>query len=166
MAVLLSPETILKTGTIQFAQLLLAYHECSDEIRSVIDEMSGIIVDPDTDEDDRTMAASTIMEALFPAAVHDGLKAFGSKVQSRESKRVRLDLENEETVFADRLRAEMERKNISQETLAALTGVGQPAISNILTRRCRPQRKTVARFAQALNVSEEELWPAQSRKDG
>jgi transcriptional regulator with XRE-family HTH domain len=79
---------------------------------------------------------------------------------------VRLDLENEETVFADRLRAEMERKNISQETLAAMTGVGQPAISNILTRRCRPQRKTVARFAQALNVSEEELWPAQSRKDG
>ncbi|MFM7038566.1 MAG: helix-turn-helix domain-containing protein [Planctomycetaceae bacterium] len=56
----------------------------------------------------------------------------------------------------------MEEKNMSQETLASLMGVSQPAISNMLNRRCRPQRRTIVRFAQALGVTEEELWNAQN----
>jgi len=48
---------------------------------------------------------------------------------------------------------------MTQEALAAKLGVGQPAISNMLNRQCRPQRRTVLRLAQALGISPEELWP-------
>ena len=42
---------------------------------------------------------------------------------------------------------------------AAAIGVGQPAISMVLTRNCRPQRRTVEKIAKALDVSAEEVWP-------
>jgi len=48
---------------------------------------------------------------------------------------------------------------MTQEELAEKTGVGQPAISNMLNRQCRPQHRTVRRFADALGISPEELWP-------
>ena len=48
---------------------------------------------------------------------------------------------------------------MTQEQLAAKIGVGQPAISNMLNRQCRPQRRTVKRLATALDVSPEDLWP-------
>jgi len=53
----------------------------------------------------------------------------------------------------------MARRGMTQEALAAKLGVGQPAISNMLNRQCRPQRRTVLRLAQALGISPEELWP-------
>jgi len=43
--------------------------------------------------------------------------------------------------------------------LAEKIGVGQPAISMMLQRQCRPQKRTVMRIAEALGVSAEELWP-------
>ncbi len=35
----------------------------------------------------------------------------------------------------------------------------QPAISQMLNRNCRPQKKTILRLAQALDVLPQELWP-------
>jgi transcriptional regulator with XRE-family HTH domain len=52
----------------------------------------------------------------------------------------------------------MERKNISQAELAKAIGVSQPAISLLLARKCRPQRRTVEKLAEALNVETRELW--------
>jgi lambda repressor-like predicted transcriptional regulator len=154
----ISASSILKTETTQFAQFLHAYHECSEEIREVIDEMTEIIVDPEATEDDKTMAASTIIEAIFPGLSVDAIDSFCNGMQSRESRRIRSELDEEEVTFADRLRQKMDEQGISQEMLATMTGVGQPAISNMLNRQCRPQRRTVARFAQALGVTEADLW--------
>jgi transcriptional regulator with XRE-family HTH domain len=53
----------------------------------------------------------------------------------------------------------MQAKKWTQEMLAEKAGVGQPAISNMLNRQCRPQRRTIQKFAAVLGVSPDELWP-------
>jgi lambda repressor-like predicted transcriptional regulator len=68
-------------------------------------------------------------------------------------------MDEQEAVFANRVRERMEAQGLSQTELAAKVGIGQPAVSMMLNRSCRPQRKMVLRFAQALGVPSEELWP-------
>jgi transcriptional regulator with XRE-family HTH domain len=57
----------------------------------------------------------------------------------------------------------MDKAGLTQEQLAEKIGVGQPAISMMLKRQCRPQKRTVQRLAEALGVAAEELWPGDSR---
>lgn len=52
---------------------------------------------------------------------------------------------------------------MTQDQLAEKIGVGQPAISMMLKRQCRPQKRTVQRLAEALGVAAEELWPGTGR---
>jgi transcriptional regulator with XRE-family HTH domain len=68
-------------------------------------------------------------------------------------------MNEEEADFAKRLRGLMEVKGLTQAQLATVVGIGQPAVSMMLNRACRPQKKTVLRFAEALGVAPEELWP-------
>ena len=68
-------------------------------------------------------------------------------------------MDHEEATFAERLREVMKKKAVTQEQLADRIGVGQPAISLMLQRACRPQKRTVFRLAEALGVSPDELWP-------
>jgi len=68
-------------------------------------------------------------------------------------------LNAQEATFAQRLRELMEAKRISQQELADRVGCSQPAISQMLHRRCRPQKKTILKLAEALNVPAHELWP-------
>jgi transcriptional regulator with XRE-family HTH domain len=53
----------------------------------------------------------------------------------------------------------MTKSGITQEELAKTVGIGQPAISNMLKRQCRPQKRTVERLAEALKLSPQDLWP-------
>src|SRR5207249_185200 len=69
-------------------------------------------------------------------------------------------MDAEEASFAQRLREVMAEKGLKQEELAARVGIGQPAIAMMLKRTCRPQKKTILRFATAIGVSPEALWPA------
>ena len=157
----ISASSILRTETTQFAMFLHAYRECSPAIREVVDEMTEILVDAEATEDDRLMASTTIIEAIFPGVSVDMLEDSSNGMQSSTAAKVRTELAAEEANFADRLRAIMEAKGISQEQLALMTAVGQPAISNMLKRQCRPQRRTIVRLAQALEVAESDLWPIQ-----
>lgn len=150
---------------LQGAKFLRAYLECSDDIQAGIRDMLEIIHDPNTDNDDRNMALSTLADALFPNP-HEG--QLGMDLEESEkhgaeySEEMRITLEamdQEEKNFADRLRHVMEQQKITQEDLAARIHVGQPAISNMLNRQCRPQRRTVYRLAESLGISPEELWP-------
>ena len=68
-------------------------------------------------------------------------------------------MDTEEETFADRVRELMETKRISQQELAARAGCSQPAISQMLNRTCRPQKKTILKLAEALNVQARDLWP-------
>ena len=72
----------------------------------------------------------------------------------------RLDqMDSQESSFADRLRDLLKKRNITQQELAERADCTQSAISKMLTRNCRPQKKTIFKLAVALNVEPTELWP-------
>lgn len=157
-------ESIVSTAVEQYAQLRRAYMEASDDVRAVIDDMCEIITDPTVDHDDRVAAISTLVEALFPIS-HNGelgidiAELRNAGFHPNEAAEVEK-IESEEATFAQRLKALMAEKKINQDTLASLTGVQQPAISMMLARDCRPQRRTVEKIAHALGVTVEQLWGA------
>lgn len=68
-------------------------------------------------------------------------------------------MDSHEATFAHRLRDLMEAKQISQNELADRVGCSQPAISQMLNRNRRPRKKTILKFAEALNVYARDLWP-------
>ncbi len=122
--------------------------------------MAEIIVDPECSEEDREHATDTMVEALLPGITADVLECQERLMRSPEAMRVRQEMDQEEASFAENLRHCMEEKGLTQEELARKARVGQPAISNMLNRQCRPQRRTVLRFAEALGVAPDELWPS------
>jgi lambda repressor-like predicted transcriptional regulator len=144
----------------RFAKLLHAYTECAPEVQKIVLEMSEIIADETSTEHERTLASDAIVEAMFPGFTADVREYANDRMRSPAAREAARELDQEEAEFASRLKALMEERNMTQEQLAKLTRVSQPAISNILTRCCRPQRKTVGRFAEALGVSPDELWPS------
>jgi DNA-binding XRE family transcriptional regulator len=68
-------------------------------------------------------------------------------------------MEKAEEAFAATLARLMAERQLTQAQLAEKIGVGQSAIAMLLKRRCRPQRRTIGKLAEALSVSVEELWP-------
>ena len=50
-------------------------------------------------------------------------------------------------------------KCMTQKGLSNRIGCSQPAISQMLNRKCRPQKKTILKLADALQVQPHELWP-------
>lgn len=160
----LTPE-IEKLTLLQAAKFLRAYLECSDDIQAGIREMMEILNDPSTEEDDRDMTLLTLADALFPSP-QEGKLGMDLEESERvgaeysEEMRTALDeMDKEEETFAARLRNLMETQGITQQQLAERLQIGQPAVSNILNRQCRPQRKTVVRIANALGVEPGSLWP-------
>jgi transcriptional regulator with XRE-family HTH domain len=102
-------------------------------------KLLGVIKNPDTTAAERQRALSTIADALFA---------------NPDEK-----MNTQEATFARRLRELMEAKQISQQELADRAGCSQPAISQMLKRACRPQKKTILKLAEALNVQPHDLWP-------
>lgn len=150
---------------LQAAKVLRAFLECSDEIQAGIRDMLEIVNDPNTDESDRNMTLTTLADALFPNPRDGKLgmdledsEQFGAGY-SDEARTILEEMDREEEIFAARLRNAMKKQGITQEQLAAKIDVGQPAISNMLNRQCRPQRRTVRRLAEAIGVLPEDLWP-------
>jgi len=159
----LTPE-IEKLALLQATKFLRAYLECSDEIQAGIRDMLELLNDPNTDEDDRDMTLFTLADALFPNP-HDGKLGLDLEESERlgagyseEMDTAVRELNQEEESFAVRLRDAMANRGINQEELAEKIGVGQPAISNMLKRHCRPQRRTILRLAEALGVTPQDLW--------
>jgi lambda repressor-like predicted transcriptional regulator len=157
----------VRASALQGAKFLHAYLECSDEIQAGIRSMLKILVDSDADPDDVEMTLHTLADTLFPNP-HNGQLGMDlaeseqmGAVYSPEMKEAIDNMDREEAMFADRLEAIMKERKLSQEGLAKLVGVGQPAISNMLNRQCRPQRATIKRFADALGVAPDALWPQQ-----
>jgi lambda repressor-like predicted transcriptional regulator len=152
----------------RFAPLFQAYLECGDELQVHAQKLFKILSDPKTDADDRALAAMTLADVLFPN-FHEG--ELGSDLEecetmakaTPESRETRARMDDEEAAFADRLRAVMKERGVTQVQLAERLGVGQSAIAMMLQRQCRPQRRTIARMAEALGVQPESLWPSSGR---
>ncbi len=144
-----------------------AFMECSDELQEQACNMFAIINDKETPEDEVQLALMTLADILFPNPdEEDGLvgmdlkrmEALGTK-HVPETKAALEEMDREEATFAERLRDALEKRNITQAQLALMISVTQPAISMMLQRECRPQRRTIVRIAEALKLDPKELWP-------
>ena len=138
------------------AQFMSAYRQCDPEIRDVVDEMLQVYMSPDANEDERTMASHTIIEAVYPSIAHDQVLAETERLAA--AREIREEFDREEQAFAESVLERMAKLDITQAQLAEKMDVSQPAISNILRRHSRPQRRTIERFADALECTPADLW--------
>jgi len=162
-----NPINSLEISAIQAASpIVLALAECDEELRAEALDLFKALASGKLDEEQRIATTALLAEILFPNADHNGLPGLDladaeemAPQVNPEAKDVLERMDAEEADFAKRLRNLMEAKNITQAQLASVVGIGQPAISMMLNRTCRPQKKTVMRFAEALGVPPEDLWP-------
>jgi lambda repressor-like predicted transcriptional regulator len=159
-----TPET--KINPNEAARFLRAFNECSREMQEIVLEMSEIISSEKSTLDEQMLAFDAMMQALFPGTSTDVLEGYRELMKQPEAIAAASGLKAEEKHFSDKVRTLMAQKDITQEQLAKAAGIGQPAVSNILNRRCRPQRRTVERFAELLGVNPMELWPEIVNQEG
>ena len=162
-----SRSTLEKSALTAAMPVVLALAECSPELR---EEAIGLFKDLDSDELDREQRAATLAllaEILYPNADADGLPGLDleeverlAPEQNAEAKSVLAEMDREEANFATKVQELMVARGLTQVEMAEKIGIGQPAISMMLNRACRPQKKTVRRFAEALGVEPSELWPS------
>lgn len=136
-----------------------AYDECDPEIREVVENMLAICNDDDASEDEKRRAMHTVIEALFPSLAADVCRMEKASRRTPEAVAFECEMDEEEAAFAEKVRRHMKAQGFTQEQLAKKVGIGQPAISNMLNRQCRPQNRTIAQLADALGVSPRDLWP-------
>lgn len=147
-------------------RFLGALADCSDAMQQVVTQMLVVVKDPTTKQTERQCALMAMTAALFPDSDERGdygldLAASDSDAAAENPSVARLvqNMHTHETTFAQCLREVMDAKRVSQQELAARVGVSQPAISQMLNRNCRPQKKTILRLAEALKVQVCDLWP-------
>jgi lambda repressor-like predicted transcriptional regulator len=150
---------VFKESVRIYLEIRSAYDQCDEEVREVIDEMVGIVSSENATDDEKESATLTIVEALFPSWAVDVLDHCERVRKSPAARARSLEMAEEQRLFADRVQARMTEVGATQESLAESIGIGQPAISNLLNRKCRPQKRTVLRIAKALEFDPEELWP-------
>jgi DNA-binding XRE family transcriptional regulator len=161
MAASILDSELRKSAARDFAYLMRSFMECSSDMQQAILSMARIVTNPDADQEDREMALATMQEALFPSS-QDGrlgidLEELEDEERGRESASV-AELDAQEANFASRVQELLTAQGLTQAELAVRAGVGQPAISMMLSRQCRPQARTVARIARALDVTIDQLW--------
>lgn len=148
------------------AQFCRSLMECSEQIRADVLRMFEIAEDTSLSMSERVRALNTIADQLCLSTDNEG--RFGMDVVASESAAavrfpalaVHVETMNtQEAQFAECLRQLMRDKCVTQIQLAERIECTQPAISQMLNRKCRPQRKTLEKIAKALEVDVRELWP-------
>lgn len=148
-----------------FAPWFRAYLECNDEIQGIVRDMFAIINDETSEASEKEMAAATIAEALFPSSLNGALGAdledleAHNKSTCQRSADAIAEMDAQEVHFSARVASLMKDKGLTQEQLGKAIGIGQTAVSMLLSRESRPQRRTVEKIAKALDVPPSDLWP-------
>jgi len=146
--------------------IVRALMECDPKLRDAALELFDQLGSGELDAEEAHATTALIAEILFPHTDDRGMP--GLDLEEAEKIAVSIDpangpilaeMDRQEATFADRLRRAMEDRGLTQSQLAAKVGIGQPAISMMLKRECRPQRRTVEKIAAALKVPAEDLWP-------
>jgi len=173
-----TPDAPLENANTSLMRMILSLHgtqqqaffaaltECSDQLRSNAERLMAIIDDPESLPGDKGRAWHTLLDQfrLLPdtegrygmdlahseAGAAEKFPALQSEVEKMNS---------QEAQFAERLRQIMKNKHITQQELAKRIDCSQPAISQMLNRKCRPQRATLEKIAAAVAVDVRELWP-------
>ena len=140
--------------------------ECSDQVREDVLQMFEIAEDASRAPADRIRALNTIADQLHLIPDNEG--RFGMDLVASEELSASevpalavhvKQMNSQEAEFVERLRELMKKKQVTQEQLAERIECSQPAISQMLNRKCRPQRKTLNKIAKALDVDVRSLWP-------
>ncbi|HEY1598860.1 MAG TPA: helix-turn-helix transcriptional regulator [Pirellulales bacterium] len=130
----------------------IALAECNDEQQAVVSRMLSVVENSQSIPADRQQALLAIADTL-------GLQSHDSQSELELAAPHDAAVDTQQAAFALRLRELMESKRVSQQELADRVGCSQPAISQMLNRSCRPQKKTILKLAEALSVNPRELWP-------
>jgi transcriptional regulator with XRE-family HTH domain len=159
----------LKSAAIQAATpVVLAVADSDAELRDEIIELFKQLSSGDLDCHERQATTALLAEILFPGRNRKTPARYESQTRASVNRpnasSVVERMKKEEATFSIRLRETMERRGVTQTELAEKLGIGQPAISMMLQRRCRPQRRTIERLAEALGVAVTELWPGERLK--
>lgn len=153
-----------KSDPVEVSRFISAFAECSTEIQNYVLEMTGIVSDESSTDDERSLAFDAISEALWTGLTADVVEQHSKLLRDEIGVEARKVIDEEGKTFAENVRAALEKKGMTQDELAKEVGVTQPAIANILARHCRPQRKTVHKIADALGVTATSLWPTGESK--
>lgn len=143
-------------------EVLPAYLEKSPMVQAVIRDLLNIARNEKLPPEERKWAEAAIQEALFRSSAPGQRGAVVSREEREQLpglKEARQRMEEEERFFAANLARLLQEQKMSQAELARRVGVGPSAVSMMLSRRCRPQRRTVEKIAQALGVDVRQLWP-------
>lgn len=165
--VFLTPDEKLKEGSfLAAAPILAAMKECDPELREYAEELIQQL-GQELDVESRRATIALLAEMLFPSNDANGLPGMDLEEAERRSPEVNPEaatvlqtMDAEEATFADRLQSLMDERGLTQSALSSIVSLGQPAISMMLTRKCRPQRRTIRKFADALGVPPARLWPS------
>jgi lambda repressor-like predicted transcriptional regulator len=146
--------------------IVLALEECEDELREEAIELFRQLASGELTPDEEFATVTLLAEILFPNRDVNHLPGLDfeaseplAKQQTPEAEAVFEEMNRQEASFADNLRDLMEKNGMTQADLAEKLGIGQPAVSMMLQRQCRPQKRTVIRIAEALGVEPSVLWP-------
>lgn len=134
------------------------------KLRQTVLRMLPVVENPDSTEQEIRRACGTIRDAF---ELQDDPTRYGVNLAECEVNavahfpsvdRLASELDSQEAAFAEKLRQLMKARAVTQAELASRIGCSQPAISQMLNRKCRPQRRTILNLATALNVDPRELW--------
>jgi lambda repressor-like predicted transcriptional regulator len=141
--------------------ILAAFLGLAEGQQVTIRKRVSVAIDPERTAEQRRKAETAIVAALRlstdargsarPLSDEERLSAAHRAVRERVDREARL--------FADTLARLLAERQMTQGELARRIGVGQSAISMMLSRQCRPQPRTLGKLADALAVPVEELWP-------
>jgi DNA-binding XRE family transcriptional regulator len=154
-----------KNQSFKISEVLQAFFRLDATAQQVVRDHVKRSSDPRAHEAERDRAEE-LLAALLHAA---GGKEQSGKVLGKSERlspvhqELRAQLEQAEAGFAVVLGRLMVERQVTQAQLAERIGVGQSAIAMLLKRRCRPQRRTLGKLAEALGVPVEELWPGFAR---
>jgi transcriptional regulator with XRE-family HTH domain len=143
-----------------------ALKECSEQLRDDAERLMAIVDDQNSLPGEIRRAWNTLLDQFHLLPDDEGRYGMDlARSEADAAQRFPLlasevaKMDSQEALFADRLRQLLKDKNITQQQLAERTECSQPAISQMLNRKCRPQRKTLDKIALALSVDVLELWP-------
>jgi len=142
-----------------FAGMFPAYRHGAAKVKRIIEDMVAIVNDPKSSDDETHAALDTLVEVLFPEPASSGFDLEDSSDFCELDATLEASMQREEHTFASNLKAALSKQGLSQKDLAKKVGVGQSAISMMIARNCRPQRRTVRRIAEALDLEPGDLWP-------
>jgi len=135
------------------------------KMQQTVLRMLAVIENSNSTSQERQRACSTIRDAFeshddpYGYGVNLGKSEVNAAARYASVDYVANELDSQEAAFAEKLRELMKTRAMTQSELASRVGCTQPAISQMLKRECRPQRKTIVGLANALNVDPRELWP-------